>query len=170
MRISPALQAFLSLISWSEGTSTSRVTQDNGYDVIVSGVDGPHRMTDYDDHPFASGRPPIIVRLSPLLKSTASGRYQLILPTWKAYKSQLQLLDFGHASQDAVAAQMIAERDALDQLNSGNVEGAISLCSNLWASFPGNSYGQGGKQIGELLEKYQQFEQQLTSNANSSVS
>ena len=32
------LQAFLDLISFSEGTCLSPLTKDNGYDVIVAGI------------------------------------------------------------------------------------------------------------------------------------
>ena len=58
----PSVKAFLDLIAWSEGTSTSPVTQNQGYDVIVTGVDGPAVFTDYSDHPFADGRAPVVVR------------------------------------------------------------------------------------------------------------
>ena len=37
----PKLKSFLDLVAWSEGTSTSTHTQNDGYDVVVSGVDGP---------------------------------------------------------------------------------------------------------------------------------
>ena len=159
LNLSPSLRSFLDLIAWSEGTSTSAVTQDDGYDVIVSGVDGPHRMVDYDDHPFAGGRPPVVVRETPRLESTASGRYQLILSTWRAYKEQLSLADFSPAAQDAVAAEIVSERGAAEMLAAGNIEGAIAACSNIWASFPGNDYGQGGKSMAALVDKYQQLNQ-----------
>ena len=98
----------------------------------------------------------IIVRKSPLLISSASGRYQLLARYWRVYKEQLNLYDFTPNSQDAVALQQMRERGALPLLDAGNVEGAITQCSNIWASMPGNSYGQGGgKSMEALLEKYQ---------------
>jgi len=76
--------AFLDLIGISEGTCTSPATHDAGYDIIVSGIDGPNTFSDYSAHPFAAGRAPIVVRTAPsLLDSTASGRYQITLPTWR---------------------------------------------------------------------------------------
>jgi len=158
MTISPALKSFLDLLAWSEGTSSSPVTQNDGYDVIVSGVDGKHTFTDFTDHPFANGRPPIVVRPDPdRLVSTASGRYQIILGTWSIYKGRLDLTDFSPASQDAVAAQIVAERGAAEKIAAGDIAAAITLCSNIWASLPGNNYGQGGKPMDELLEKYQEL-------------
>ncbi len=154
----PRLKSFLDLIAWSEGTSTSALTQNDGYDVIVTGVDGPEIFNSYADHPFASGRPPKVVRESPLLASTASGRYQLMLHWWEAYKAQLNLPDFSAASQDAVAIQQITERHAINMIESGDIQGAITACSNIWASLPGNNYNQPGSQAMEaLLARYEQL-------------
>src|SRR4051794_39787289 len=55
-----ALVRFLNLIAFAEGTSTSPYTQNDGYDVIVNGMDGHHEFTDYSEHPFAVGRPGIV--------------------------------------------------------------------------------------------------------------
>ena len=153
MAIDPKLQSFLDMIAFSEGTSTSSATQNDGYDVIVSGPDGPEVFTDYSDHPFAKGRPAKVVR--PGLTSTASGRYQLLLRWWRAYQPMLHLADFSAASQDAVALQQIKERGAIADIEAGEIELAIALCSNIWASLPGNSYSQGGKTMATLIEKYQ---------------
>ena len=72
--------AFLDLIAQREGTCTSPATHDAGYDIIVSGIDGLNSFADYSAHPFAAGRPAIVVRTAPtLLESTASGRYQITL-------------------------------------------------------------------------------------------
>jgi muramidase (phage lysozyme) len=153
--VDPNVKAFLDLIAWSEGTSRSTLTQNNGYDVIVSGVNGPSIFTSYADHPFAGGRAPVVVRAEPPLSSTASGRYQLLLHWWAPYKTMLNLPDFSPASQDAVAIQQIRERQALAMIESGDIEGAIAACSNIWASLPGNNYGQaGGHTMAALLTQY----------------
>lgn len=157
-QLSPSLKAYLNLISWSEGTSTSPITKDGGYDVIVSGIHGPNSFTDYSDHPFAPqfNRSPIVLNHAiPPLQSTASGRYQLLYRWWAAYKKQLKLPDFGHDSQDAVAVQQISERNALHLIAAGDIKEAIEACSTIWASFPGNDYGQaGGKSMQELLDYF----------------
>lgn len=148
----PKLKAFLDLIGFSEGTSTSPITQNNGYDVIVSGVDGPAIFKDYSHHPFELGGS-VVVR--PGLMSTAAGRYQLLARYWRAYKAQLGLHDYSPTSQDAVALQQIKERGAIAKVEAGDIQGAVEACSNIWASFPGNNYGQGGHSVETLLEKYQ---------------
>ena len=67
---------------------------------------------------------------------------------------QLELKDYSPASQDAVALRQIEERHATDLIMAGNVEAAIAACSNIWASLPGNSYGQGGHSMDTLLAEY----------------
>ena len=154
MTPAPALAAFLSLISYSEGAD---------YTTIVSGVDGRHTFSDFSDHPFAPqfNRQPILVREATnghgALLSTASGRYQLLYRWWVPYKQQLGLTDFSPASQDAVAIQQMRERGATGMVLAGNIQQAIAACSGIWASMPGNDYGQGGKTLGDLLEKYQEL-------------
>jgi muramidase (phage lysozyme) len=153
------LQKFLDMLAWSEGTSTSPVTLANGYDVIVSGVDGPHTFTDYSEHPFANGRPAIEVvapgELFPMgLRSTASGRYQIILPTWRSLEVALALTDFSPQSQDAAALELIRQRGQIETILSGNIHAAIMGCSAIWASLPGSTARQGGKTMGELLAQY----------------
>lgn len=154
---SPRVKAFLDLIAWSEGTSTSPITQDDGYDIIVSGVDGPNRFDDYTQHPFAQGHAPVLVRRDPPLESTASGRYQQLLRNWLVYKEQLNLPDFGHESQDKIAIQLMNECHAVVMVEAGNVEAAIAACSSRWASFPGNVYGQPTNDMEILLQKYQEL-------------
>jgi len=149
-----ALQKFLALIAWSEGTATSPITANDGYDVIVSGLGGPEVFTDYADHPFAN-RTPKLVRAEPPLYSTASGRYQLLYRYWHVYKAQLHLSDFSPASQDAVALQQMKERGAVDMVSVGNIANAIHACSNIWASFPGNDYGQNAHPLEKLLARWE---------------
>ncbi len=148
------LTAFLSLIAYSEGTSSSPLTQNDGYDVIVSGVNGPSIFTDYSDHPFADGGSVLVRNGPPPLYSTAAGRYQILVRWWRPYKAELHLPDFSPPSQDQVALQQMQERGAVALVEAGNIQAAITACSNIWASFPGNTYDQGGKTMSDLLAKY----------------
>lgn len=154
MVIDPKLRAFLDTIAFSEGTSISPITKNNGYDVIVTGIHGPSILTDYTDHPYAHGG---AVEVRPGLNSTAAGRYQVLAHYFEVYKKQLGLPDFSPASQDAVAIQQISERNAIHLIEQGNIAVAITACANIWASFPGNSYGQGGHSLTTLGAKYQTF-------------
>lgn len=156
--IDAKVKSFLDLIAWSEGTSTHPLTKNQGYDVIVTGIDGPAVFTDYSRHPFEFGGA-VTVKQTPLLMSSAAGRYQLLARYWRVYKAQLGLQDYGPASQDAVAVQQIKERKALPMIEAGDVAGAIEACSNIWASFPGNSYGQSPHTLEALLEQHQVLSQ-----------
>lgn len=152
--MTPNQKAFLDMLSVSEGTSTNLATDNDGYDVIVTGVDGkPEVFTDYSDHPFAHGRPSKPIN-SHGLTSNASGRYQIMLHDWPHYKAQLNLPDFGPDSQDAYALQLIKERHALPLIEAGRFSEAVTACSNLWASLPGAGYGQHENKLAKLQDAY----------------
>jgi muramidase (phage lysozyme) len=92
--------AFLDMLAWSEGTSTSPATALDGYDVIVTGIDRkPEIFTDFSDHSFAKGRPSKVIN-SKGLTSNASGRYQQMLKDRPYYRTLLVLSDFSPISQD----------------------------------------------------------------------
>jgi muramidase (phage lysozyme) len=154
--MSPTWKAFLDLVGWSEGTSTSPLTKNQGYDVIVTGIHGPSIFDNYSQHPFELGGS-VQWQLDPPKFSTAAGRYQVLARYWRVYKAQLHLSDFSPQNQDTVALQQIKERGGLLLLDAGNIREAIDRCSNIWASFPGNDYGQGGKSVEALLAQYQMF-------------
>jgi len=159
MTPTPALVAWLALIGYAEGAS---------YNTIVSGVDGPHTFTDFSQHPFASGRAPIEVvapgaRFPHGLYSTASGRYQFTLPTWKFINAQVGLPDFGPASQDAGCLHYLGIHGVPSMIVAGNIQEAILTCGQSWgwASFAGSTAGQGGKTLGDMLEKYRELTAQV---------
>lgn len=149
------LRAFLDMIAWAEGTSTSPATRNNGYDVIVTGADGrPEIFSDYSAHPFANGRPSKVINQAGL-KSNAAGRYQHMLRDWAHYRDLLRLPDFGPASQDAWAVQLIRERRALPLIEAGRFSDAVAAVSNLWASLPGANYpGQPMRKVAQLASIY----------------
>ena len=148
------ISAFLSMIAASEGTSTSPATKNNGYDVIVTGIDGkPEIFTDYSTHPFAMGRAPKVINKSGL-QSTASGRYQFLLHDWEHYRELLNLPDFGPASQDAWALKLIQEAKGEAFIESGDIYHAIQKCAHLWASLPGAGYSQHENQYSDLQDAY----------------
>jgi len=136
-------KAFLDMIAWSEGTSTIPESE-NGYNVLVGG----ELFFSYNDHPRQ------LVVINSKLKSTAAGRYQLLSRYYDYYKKLLKLPDFSAPSQDAIAIQQIKECKALDDVDAGNFERAVKKCSKIWASFPGNNYGQHQQKISALQEIY----------------
>lgn len=151
---SPNVLAFLDMLAWSEGTSTSPATKDEGYDVIVTGADRkPEIFSDYSVHPFSRGRKSKPINAKGLT-SNASGRYQFMLKDYAHYRDQLKLPDFGPLSQDRWAIQLIRERRALPLIKAGRIEEAIAAVRNIWASLPGAGYGQPEHQLGALLRVY----------------
>lgn len=142
--------AFLDTLAFAEGTSTSRFTKDDGYDVIVEGIDGsPKTFIDYADHPNR------LVKVNNKgLSSTAAGRYQQLHRYWPAYKKQLKLPDFSPLSQDRLAIQLIKERRALEDVKAGRFADAVHKCNTIWASLTGSPYGQKTWPLATLMKVY----------------
>jgi len=141
--------AFLDMIAIAEGTSTSKYTRNDGYDVIVGGIDSPNIFTSYTDHPQ------ILVTVNRKgLKSTAAGRYQQMKKDWPHYKALLKLTDFGPISQDRLALQHIKECRGITDVHAGRFEVAVSKCRNIWASLPGAGYGQREHKLDDLIAHY----------------
>lgn len=148
------VSAFLHMLAWSELGPDYLKRSDNGYNVIVTGIDGKLELfTNYADHPFSGGRASKLVNRKGLT-STASGRYQQMLRDWPHYRAQLKLPDFGPLSQDLLAIQHIRECRALDDVKAGRIVQAVSKCRNIWASLPGAGYNQREHRIERLLAQY----------------
>lgn len=144
------LRAFLDMIAVSELGAKLIKMSDNGYNVIVGSTPAnPILFHDYSDHPRK------LVQIKPGLASTAAGRYQLLKRYFDAYKASLHLPDFSPASQDAIAIQQIKECRALPDIESGHIRIAIAKCSHIWASLPGNTYGQHQNSIASLEDAYE---------------
>ena len=88
--------------------------------------------------------------------STAAGAYQMTRPTWIKLRDRLGLGDFGPASQDAAAIELLRECGALDRLGRGDLAGAVSRARRIWASLPGANYaGQGMRSMADVTAWYQ---------------
>lgn len=140
------LKAFLSVISFSEGTDRYG-GEDASYHILVSGK----YIEDLSKHPG------IYVKLRPGLTSSAFGRYQILEKYAKHYMRQLGLPDFGPTSQDKIAIQLIKECKALDDIYEGRIRQAIYKCRSRWASFPpppgaGKLYNQRVESIEKMLD------------------
>jgi muramidase (phage lysozyme) len=143
--------AFLDMIAASElGHGLLTSATDDGYRVIVGSTPThPMLMTDYSDHPRRA------VQIRAGLTSTAAGRYQLLAHYYDAYKRTLGLANFGPINQDRIAIQQIRERRALPLIMAGKFAEAVAACSNIWASLPGNNYGQHQNALASLQTAYQ---------------
>lgn len=141
------VKAFLDTIAVSEGTA---YIGDNGYNVIVGSTkEKPNLFTSYKDHPRK-----IVAIPKWGIKSSAAGRYQLLMRYFDAYKKMLNLPDFSPASQDAIAIQQIAECKALEDIKKGNFDEAVHKCKRIWASFPGAGYNQNEHSIDYLRKVF----------------
>jgi len=146
------LAAFFATISHSEGTDRAA----DPYRVCYAFV---HTIASFADHPAGTGEwmGESIANLGPQyagMKSTAAGRYQINLPTWKTCKLALNLKDFTPDSQDRAAAYLIQKDGALEMINGGQFADAITKCRETWASLPGNSAGQPQRTLASLTSFY----------------
>lgn len=150
--------AFLAVIRQAEGTDRSG----DPYRVCFG---YRHTIQDLSEHPAITGEwrgerlsdaMCANAGFGPGCVSTAAGAYQIIRPTWVRIRDRLGLRDFGKASQDAAAVELIRLRGALEDVKAGRVVQAIEKCRHEWASLPGNYAKQGQRTMGQLLAWYQQ--------------
>jgi muramidase (phage lysozyme) len=140
------LRAFLDMIAVSEIGSALLVRSDNGYNVCVGSTPAnPILFGSYVSHPR---------RHDVATNSDAAGRYQFMGRYWEHYRVQLQLPDFGPASQDKWCVQLIRECHALDAVEAGRFDVAVELCRSRWASLPGAGYGQHENNLADLRKAY----------------
>jgi muramidase (phage lysozyme) len=135
--------AFLDMLSYSEGTTK------NGYNTLFGGgtfdslADHPRRLFSFTN------------QAGQTLKTTAAGRYQFLARTWDSLQAKLNLPDFGPASQDAAALELVRQRGALADVRAGRVADAIAKCAPIWASLPGAGYAQPERKLSQLVIAYQ---------------
>lgn len=150
------VSALLQAIAQAEGTAN----QADPYRVCFG---YRHTIMSLRDHPAITGEwkgeklPDAQCRaagFSPGCVSTAAGKYQIIRPTWERLRSRLGLRDFGPASQDAAAVELLRETGALDRIRTGDLAGAVSLAKRTWASLPGAGYDQPERSLGYIQTAY----------------
>ncbi len=154
----PNVLAFLDAIAQAEGTAR----MPDPYRVCFG---YRHTIQDLRDHPAITGEwrgeklPDHHCKAAghqPGCVSTAAGRYQIIRPTWLALKGRLGLRDFGPASQDAAATQLLRDRGAYRPLVRGDFIAAVQAARKEWASLPGAGYDQPERSMAWLQAAYAQ--------------
>lgn len=134
------------MLAFSEIGTDLLDASDNGYDVLVGSTAArPCLFHGYATHPNV---------LNHALNSTAAGRYQIIHPTFVGLCKQHGYKDFTPTTQDAMALDLIAERGALDAIETGDLSTAVTLCSKEWASLPGSTSGQHENKFAALQKAY----------------
>jgi muramidase (phage lysozyme) len=150
--LSPEVKAFLDTLAWTIGTLPA-----NGYQLKLNGEE----FDNFADHPrervcgefYGYGKESVC--------ANSAGRYHIISSIWDTLAQRLELNDFSPTSQDAAAVELLRERGALEDLQSGNLESAIYEASYIWVTLPdemGNSrFGYKVYSIEELKFMYSIF-------------
>ena len=139
-------QVFLDLIAFAEGTANY---PNDGYYTMFTGK----QFDSLDDHP----RQLICAQTKKgRICSTAAGRYQFLSTTWDG----LGYSSFSEENQDKGALDLLSP-DVLQAVDDGDWETAIMGANRIWASFPGDVYGQGAKSMDSMLEFVEKRIQEL---------
>ena len=149
------LKAFLSMLAVSEIGPALMTKTEDGYKALFGATPAnPIIFDSYYDHPRK-----MITRVirGNSVTSSAAGRYQILARIYDYYKRTLRLPDFSPASQDAIAIQLIRECKALELIEVGAIEAAISACRSRWASLPGAGYNQNEQKMAFLVDAYRSF-------------
>lgn len=138
------VRAFLDAIAYAEGTGGP-----HGYRTLFGGG----LFEGFADHPrqfftFTN-------KLGVQLRTSAAGRYQFLSRTWDGLRAKLDLPDFGPASQDAAAIELIRQRGALRDVQAGRFAEAVRKVAPIWASLPGAGYNQPERKLASLQAAYQ---------------
>lgn len=137
-------RAFLDMIAYAEGTSSAE-----GYRMMFGGG----LFDSYADHPRVLHS--FTNKIGEKLRTSAAGRYQFLARTWDELRGKLDLPDFGPASQDAAALELIRQRGALPDVRAGRVAEAVRKVAPIWASLPGAGYNQPERKLAQLIAAYQ---------------
>ena len=129
-------QVFLDAIAYAEGTEQY---PNDGYYTLFTGK----QFDSLDKHPNISICAQVRGRQ---ICSTAAGRYGFLYSTWK----DLGYSDFSESSQDAGALALLSPT-ILQAVDDGEWETVFTGANNIWASFPGDVYNQGGKSMDQML-------------------
>jgi muramidase (phage lysozyme) len=115
------VSAFLKAIAEAEG---------GGYDFKYGANKGkrndPWRFADFSSHPGAGAGG----------KTTAAGMYQITIDTWRQHGGKMGLTDFSPKSQDLMAIEILRSVGVIDNIQRGDVAGAMGPAANKWAALP----------------------------------
>ncbi|MFA1686570.1 glycoside hydrolase family 104 protein [Achromobacter dolens] len=124
------VRRFLDAIGSAEGTDTHGYNTAFGGGKLESLADHPRQLHDFTQ---TDGTPN---------KTSAAGRYQFLQNTWDDVAKSLNLPDFGPASQDIAAVELLRRNGALPAVLAGDYDTAIQKSGGTWASLPSSPYAQ----------------------------
>lgn len=133
----PNVAAFLHVIRFCEGT-----LGDRGFQTIY----GYQYFDSFADHPRKKVT-------AGAYTSSAAGAFQFMPQTWDEMRAKYALPDFSPASQIAGAVGLLIRRGALDAIRAGDLDRAVDLTNEEWASLPGSPYGQPTRTMAQVREQ-----------------
>jgi muramidase (phage lysozyme) len=147
------VRAFLKLIRSAENSSGG--TSDDDYRKLI----GTGSVESLDHFP---DRPHKVTIKGKTTDASPAGAYQITRGTWQSAVEHLaregiQINDFSVASQDTVAKWIIRESHAMDQVRSGDLDGAIARPRRQWVSLPGGSQPARGLTPAEARRRFESF-------------
>lgn len=142
LRTNPQVQEFLGIIKGAEGTAGKG---DGGYNIGFGGG----QFTSYADHPRT--RRAFTQTNGKQNVTSAAGAYQILEPTWDDVAPVVGAKDFSPENQDKVAIELIRRGGALDNVLTGDFQGAVNKLGTTWASFPSSPYAQPKKSMNQVL-------------------
>jgi lysozyme len=148
--------AFLWMLRCCEGTSGPLGYQTRfgpKGDQLFSIDDPKLRSYQFKDHPRIGYTYPT---KAGSITSTAAGAYQFLSKTWDSCQKALSLPDFSPRSQDLGCIFLLKQAGALTAIKAGDFSTAINKTKRIWASLPGDVYGQGGKNFAQATAFFKQ--------------
>ncbi len=150
------VSAFLWMLRCCEGTSGPLGYQTRfgpKGDQLFSIDDPKLRSYQFKDHPRIGYTYPT---KAGSITSTAAGAYQFLSKTWDSCQKALSLPDFSPRSQDLGCIFLLKQAGALSAIKAGDFKTAIEKTKRIWASLPGDVYGQGGKNFAQATAFFKQ--------------
>lgn len=156
----PQVLAMLYTIGESEGAD---------YGTLVFGGRKNSEITDFSTHPANKG----FVRRRNIngvsTPSTASGKYQFLIGTWRGLVAKLGLTDFSPHSQDLAAVELLRQNGAIEFLLRNDFAAAVNAVRRVWASLPAAGYGQNEHSIATVMAYYKKGLSMVQSGALAAI-
>ncbi|MFZ6748039.1 glycoside hydrolase family 104 protein [Undibacterium sp. Ren11W] len=141
--------AFLAALRYAEGTQS-----DEGYRALFGWRLGNGKtFSSFADHPKQFFNYTNLA--GAVIRTSAAGAYQITATTYDLLCKKYGFTGFGPDVQDAMAMQLIDEKNALDDIDSGRIESAISKCRRVWASLPDSGVNQPTRSLQSVVAAYQ---------------
>jgi muramidase (phage lysozyme) len=117
------VKAFLDAIAESEG---GNYQAKYGYGWAPGFKTGKWTFTDESTHPGVGYGG----------STSASGRYQINIATWREYSGKMALTDFTPHTQDLIAVDILRTLGVIEKIKAGDIPGAMPKAATRWAALP----------------------------------